>query len=94
MPSTLTQSKERKGSNFAIWQPCLSVPPLQMLVAAAGSFTNLAHARGAFGKTRVIRWPAWCGTRPCLYRLTLPGENEVLEISRGGRRTIYLRDFN
>ena len=23
MPSTLAQSKERKGSNFAIWQPCL-----------------------------------------------------------------------
>ena len=22
-PSTLSQSKERKGSNFAIWQPCL-----------------------------------------------------------------------
>ena len=22
-PSTLVQSKERKGSNFAIWQPCL-----------------------------------------------------------------------
>ena len=22
MPSTLTQSKDRKGSNFAIWQPC------------------------------------------------------------------------
>ena len=22
-PSTLAQSKERKGSNFAIWQPCL-----------------------------------------------------------------------
>ena len=21
-PSTLAQSKERKGSNFAIWQPC------------------------------------------------------------------------
>ena len=24
-PSTLVQSKERKGSNFAIWQPCLQV---------------------------------------------------------------------
>ena len=23
MPSTLVQSKERKGSNFAIWQPCI-----------------------------------------------------------------------
>ena len=22
-PSTLAQTKERKGSNFAIWQPCL-----------------------------------------------------------------------
>ena len=22
LPSTLAQSKERKGSNFAIWQPC------------------------------------------------------------------------
>ena len=28
-PSTLAQSKERKGSNFAIWQPCLVLlPPL------------------------------------------------------------------
>ena len=26
MPSTLAQSKERKGSNFAIWQPCPSIP--------------------------------------------------------------------
>ena len=24
-PSTLAQSKERKGSNFAIWQPCRRV---------------------------------------------------------------------
>ena len=24
-PSSLAQSKERKGSNFAIWQPCLKV---------------------------------------------------------------------
>ena len=24
-PSTLAQSKERKGSNFAIWQPCAQV---------------------------------------------------------------------
>ena len=23
-PSTLAQSKKRKGSNFAIWQPCLT----------------------------------------------------------------------
>ena len=23
LPCTLAQSKERKGSNFAIWQPCL-----------------------------------------------------------------------
>ena len=26
MLSTLAQSKERKGSTFAIWQPCLIVP--------------------------------------------------------------------
>ena len=25
MPSTLAQSKERKASNFAIWQPCSKV---------------------------------------------------------------------
>ena len=24
MPSTLAQSKERKGSNYTIWQPCFS----------------------------------------------------------------------
>ena len=28
MPSTLAQSKERKGSNFAIWQPCDQSPVL------------------------------------------------------------------
>ena len=25
-PSTLAQSKERKRSNFAIWQPCMQIP--------------------------------------------------------------------
>ena len=28
-PSTLAQSKERKGSNFAIWQPCQQMTPMQ-----------------------------------------------------------------
>ena len=27
--STLAQSKERKGSNFAIWQPCEKVPQVE-----------------------------------------------------------------
>ena len=30
-PSTLAQSKERKGSNFAIWQPCSQLPRLPVL---------------------------------------------------------------
>ena len=29
-PSTLAQSKERKGSIFAIWQPCLGFPHLRL----------------------------------------------------------------
>ena len=28
MPSTLAQSKERKGSNFAIWQPWMQEQPM------------------------------------------------------------------
>ena len=28
-PSTLAQSKERKGSNFAIWQPCFEDAPCE-----------------------------------------------------------------
>ena len=28
-PSTLAQSKERKGSNFAIWQPCTQADAIE-----------------------------------------------------------------
>ena len=38
-PSTLSQSKERKGSNFAIWQPCLS--PVDRAEAALGEEGDL-----------------------------------------------------
>ena len=35
-PSTLVQCKERKGSNFAIWQPCAQLPPPGQTCFAAG----------------------------------------------------------
>ena len=40
--------------------PSLRPPPPNVgswLEEAAGRFTNPARARGAFGKTRVVRWP-------------------------------------
>ena len=44
-PSTLAQSKERKGSNFAIWQPCFGltneVPLLDVLVGDAESLVEV-----------------------------------------------------
>ena len=50
-PSTLAQSKERKGSNFAIWQPCLQVPRLPIPAGTPGGVPEdrglLAHPRGA-----------------------------------------------
>ena len=33
-PSTLAQSNEKKGSNFAIWQPSLLLPYLNAFVLA------------------------------------------------------------
>ena len=30
-PSTLAQSKDRKGSNFAIWQPCSQGQSVQII---------------------------------------------------------------
>ena len=60
-PSTLAQSKERKGSNFAIWQPCpdsqaggSSNGSEEMLLASAAaaekkdSFTSFAAMHVAF----------------------------------------------
>ena len=35
-PSTLAQSKERMGSNFAIWQPCIKIFSFQGFTYAAG----------------------------------------------------------
>ena len=40
-PSTLAQSKERKGSNFAIWQPCL-----QECAAIASAVAEAVRERG------------------------------------------------
>ena len=43
-PSTLPQSKERKGSNFAIWQPChQGVSRNPNAAAAASSATAVFH---------------------------------------------------
>ena len=44
-PSTLAQSKERKGSNFAIWQPA---PPSWMspTLLGGGTIDNLFHEMG------------------------------------------------
>ena len=41
-PSTLMQSKERKGSNFAIWQHCISFQAVGIFLAGCFVFTFLA----------------------------------------------------
>ena len=41
-PSTLAQSKERKGSNFAIWQPWRQESPAKFCAAASAFFLALA----------------------------------------------------
>ena len=53
-PSTLAQSKKRKGSNFATWQPCLQVRP----AARARPGT-----RGATGNRASRGCPGWTGCR-------------------------------
>ena len=43
-PSTLAQSKERKGSNFAIWQPCRGVTSAAPSVAKVDyNHNTIAH---------------------------------------------------
>ena len=36
MPSTPAQSKDRKGSNFAIWQPCAQAATALLLIGSYG----------------------------------------------------------
>ena len=43
-PSTLAQSKERKGSNFAIWQPC---PKALVTTGAWSEYTISNQVEGA-----------------------------------------------
>ena len=40
-PSTLAQFKERKGSNFAIWQPWLKLFYINPLLVTVNSATNV-----------------------------------------------------
>ena len=42
MPSTLAQSKERKGSNFAIWQPW-SEPAGLLVLSASSSLAEISE---------------------------------------------------
>ena len=59
MPSTLAQSKERKGSNFAIWQPCIHSrrggfirKPKGIRGSREGRYAMLArHALDRWGET-------------------------------------------
>ena len=44
-PSTLAQSKERKGSNFAIWQPCAQDEQQQQQQHHLGLQYGGAHAQ-------------------------------------------------
>ena len=50
-PSTLAQSKERKGSNFAIWQPCLQGLPTAANAAVMnpGALPVVANGGGPGG---------------------------------------------
>ena len=41
-PSTLAQSKERKGSNFTIWQPCAQSLYAGFYVGAYGLVANFS----------------------------------------------------
>ena len=50
-PSTLAQSKERKGSNFAIWQPCRNSEAAQHFVIAAAAKKDEVHNEHAYEAT-------------------------------------------
>ena len=50
-PSTLAQSKEKKGSNFAIWQPC-SLEDVERRELGALSNEELRCSSGAKGADR------------------------------------------
>ena len=74
-PSTLAQSKERKGSNFAIWQPC----SLSLLRSPDGiSFANTAIRRSESGTGlgKLIKGAARC--RVMDVGLEGEGEEEAL----------------
>ena len=58
MPSTLAQSKERKGSNFAIWQPCGAAAVKNNLIP--NRIINVGRERGgATPPLRRYRKPGW-----------------------------------
>ena len=69
-PSTLAQSKERKGSNFAIWQPWQKVPDILHGVDWWTASLSLGHFRLSRktedpettekeGKTKRVRIDYW-----------------------------------
>ena len=53
-PSTLAQSKERNGSNFAIWQPCLRAAPFHATEAPTNLPLEALCARLRGGLQTVI----------------------------------------
>ena len=68
-PSTLAQSKERKGSNFAIWQPCFkgksNDPVIRMNPDPEGSGGS-GGSGGEFGMEFVLTFIvvyAFCASR-------------------------------
>ena len=61
-PSTLAQSKERKGSNFAIWQPCVD--------AACRLISSLDPVTAAYSQSQVNAAPPL----PLLLRRRIPAE--------------------
>ena len=76
-PSTLAQSKERKGSNFAIWQPCLQVHrrtrALRKLVKRVGENPE------ALSKTTLTRYVQPMATR-CLFNPTFRAASELVSV--------------
>ena len=57
MPSAMSQSKERKGSNFAIWQPCTYILVLAIdrptVSAALRQVAQFAQDAGVAGRVEL-----------------------------------------
>ena len=68
-PSTLAQSKERKGSNFAIWQPCHNRTSGATCATSTSSATRTSRTASSSGaqtpraRTSTTRSGRWDSTR-------------------------------